>query len=86
MKALDKVSGQLRAPVALLRKKNIGNRLNRTMVVPQSQSGRFEEKKNLCLLPGNEIRILDRPTVCPVTTAYCAGSASDQVADLFYLT
>jgi hypothetical protein len=86
MKALDKVSGQLRAPVALLRKKSIRNRLNRTMGMLQSQSGRYEEKKNLCLLPGNEIRILDRPTFCPVTTAYCAGSESDLVADLYYLT
>lgn len=45
MKELDKVNGQLRAPVALPRKKGIGNRFNRMMGVPQSQSRRFEEKK-----------------------------------------
>jgi len=86
MKALDKVSGQLRAPAALPRKKSIGNRLNRTMGVPQSWPGRFEKKKNLCPLPGNEIRILDRPTNYPFTTAYCPGSSNDQVAGLYYLT
>jgi hypothetical protein len=85
MKVLDKVSGQLRAPAALQRKKSIGNRLNRTVDVPQRRSGRFEEK-NLCPLPGNEIRILDRPTHYLVTTAYCPGSSNDQVAGLYYLT
>ena len=82
MKALDKVSDQLRAPAALSRKKNIGNRLIRTIGVPQSRSGRSEEKTNFCPLPGIEIWIFDRPTHCPVTTAYCPDSADDQVADL----
>ena len=44
MKALDKVSDQLRAPAALPRKKSLGNRLSRTMGVLQSLSGRLKKR------------------------------------------